>query len=96
MATAFQFVPETHTYLLAGRVVPSVTQILERAGLVCYDHIPKAILDHKAEVNAKDEIGETALWCAVGYGAASSAQMNPPLSATNPPIAHAPRINAGV
>jgi hypothetical protein len=50
MATAFQFVPETHTYLLAGRVVPSVTQILERAGLVCYDHIPKAILDHKAEV----------------------------------------------
>jgi hypothetical protein len=50
MATTFQFVPETHTYLDEGRVVTSVTQILECAGLVCYDHIPKAILDHKAEV----------------------------------------------
>jgi hypothetical protein len=50
MATAFQFIEETHTYLNGGRVVPSVTQILERAGLVCYDHIPKPILDHKAEV----------------------------------------------
>ena len=27
-----------------------VTHTLEAAGLVCYDHIPKAILDHKAEV----------------------------------------------
>jgi hypothetical protein len=50
MATTFQFVPETHTYLKEGRAVPSVTQIIERAGLVCYDHIPKPILDHKAEV----------------------------------------------
>lgn len=51
MATAtFQFIEETHTYLRDGQVVPSVTQILERAGLVCYDHIPRAILDHKAEV----------------------------------------------
>jgi len=51
MATStFQFVPETHTYLTEGRVVPSVTQILECAGLVCYDHIPKPILDHKAEI----------------------------------------------
>jgi hypothetical protein len=50
MATNFQFVAETHTYLHMGRVVPSVTQILERAGLVCYDHIPKPTLDHKAEV----------------------------------------------
>jgi hypothetical protein len=50
VATTFQFVPETHTYLSNGRVIPSVTQILERSGLVCYDHIPKAILDHKAEI----------------------------------------------
>lgn len=50
MATTFQFIPESHTYLENGRVVPSVTQILERAGLVCYSHIPTEILEHKAEI----------------------------------------------
>lgn len=50
METAFQFVPETHTYLVGGRPIPSVTQILQSTGLVCYDHIPEAILEHKAEI----------------------------------------------
>jgi len=50
MATTFQFIPETHTYLEGGRVVTSVTQILERAGLVDYSHIPDAVLEHKAEI----------------------------------------------
>jgi len=50
MATTFQFIPETHTYLDGGRAVASVTQILERAGLVCYAGIPAGILEHKAEV----------------------------------------------
>jgi len=50
MSTTFQFVPETHSYLQDGRVIPSVTQLLEAAGLVCYDHIPKAVLDRKAEI----------------------------------------------
>ena len=30
--------------------VPGVTQTLNNTGIVCYDHIPKAILDHKAEI----------------------------------------------
>lgn len=50
MATSFQFVESTHEYLLNGRSVPSVTQILERAGLICYDGIPDSVLEHKAEV----------------------------------------------
>lgn len=50
MTATFQFVPETHTYLLAGKAIPSVTQVLERAGLVCYDGIPEAVLNRKAEI----------------------------------------------
>jgi hypothetical protein len=49
-AAAFEFIEETHTYICEGRIVPSVTQVLDACGLVCYDHIPKAILDHKAEI----------------------------------------------
>lgn len=54
MSTAFQFISETHQYIVgeagAERVVPSVTQILNGVGLVNYDHVPRSILDHKAEV----------------------------------------------
>jgi len=50
VSATFTFIKESHTYLEDGRVVPSVTQVLERAGLVCYSHIPAAILDHKAEI----------------------------------------------
>jgi hypothetical protein len=41
----------SHSYF-DGRMarVPGVTGTLEAAGLVCYDHIPKTILDHKAEI----------------------------------------------
>lgn len=50
MATSFQFVPETHTYLQGGREVRSVTQILNDVGIVDYSHIPESVLDHKAEI----------------------------------------------
>lgn len=50
MATDFIFVPETHAYLLDGKQVPSVTQVLNTVGMVCYEHIPKEVLDHKAQI----------------------------------------------
>jgi hypothetical protein len=34
------FTPETHEYRINGRLVPSVTQILEAVGLIDYSHIP--------------------------------------------------------
>jgi hypothetical protein len=50
IATPWEFIPESHTYVAGGRVVPSVTQVLDAVGLISYDHIPQAILDHKADV----------------------------------------------
>lgn len=50
MSASFQFVSETHEYFLHGERKLSVTQILNETGLVCYDHIPAAILDRKAEI----------------------------------------------
>lgn len=34
------FAAETHEYRVNGRLVPSVTQILEAVGLIDYSHIP--------------------------------------------------------
>lgn len=48
--SSFEFIPETHTYLQGDEVVPSVTQRLNDAGLVCYDHIPKEVLERKADI----------------------------------------------
>jgi hypothetical protein len=56
MATTFQFVPETHTYLQDGREVRSVTQILNDVGLVDYSHIPEAVLEHKKEIGTAAHI----------------------------------------
>jgi hypothetical protein len=43
----------SHTYLDAKmQRVPGVTHTLESAGLVCYQHIPTAVLSHKADVGA--------------------------------------------
>lgn len=50
MAANLIFIPETHTYLKEGIRVASVTQILEAGGLVCYEGIPDAVLNHKADV----------------------------------------------
>lgn len=50
MASTFQFVSETHEYFSHGELKLSVTQILNETGLVCYDHIPPAILQRKAEI----------------------------------------------
>ena len=38
--TAPQFLPETHTYKVSDRIVPSVTQILEDVGIVDYSRLP--------------------------------------------------------
>src|SRR4029450_12219741 len=41
------FEPETHTYRVDGRTVPSVTQLLDDAGLtVDYAAIPRSVLQH--------------------------------------------------
>jgi hypothetical protein len=40
----FHFDAATHTYLLGGRALPSVTQVLKHAGLVSYAHIPQDVL----------------------------------------------------
>lgn len=39
------FDADTHTYRLDGRVLPSVTQVLERTGLVDYSFLPPATRD---------------------------------------------------
>lgn len=51
MATpiSFQFDAATHIYSFAGVKIPSVTQILEGAGLVDYAGIPKETLDYAAK-----------------------------------------------
>ncbi len=50
MSAAFQFVAEGHKYLLEGKEQLHVTGILRDVGMVCYDGIPDAVLDHKADV----------------------------------------------
>lgn len=50
MSATFEFVPEGHKYIEGGEVRRSVTQTLNDAGLVCYDHIPEHILQRKAEI----------------------------------------------
>jgi hypothetical protein len=50
MVTAFQFVEETHTYLRGGRIIPSVTQVLQEVGLVDYSHVEPEVLDAKARL----------------------------------------------
>jgi len=41
---ALTFEPLTHTYRLNGTILPSVTQILQRAGLIDFSSVPGAIL----------------------------------------------------
>ncbi len=41
----FAFDPESHVYTLDGLVVPSVTQVLQGAGLVDFSHVSKGVLD---------------------------------------------------
>lgn len=52
MSTApqFEFIPEGHLYVAAGRVVPSVTQILNLVGIVDYSGIPSGVLIRKGEI----------------------------------------------
>ena len=44
-----QFDPEPHIYTVDGRVIPSVTQILEDTGLVDYSALPPSIRDAALE-----------------------------------------------
>lgn len=55
MATATQvwsFEESTHTYRENGLVLPSVTQALKSAGLICFDGIPRHVLEHKRSIGS--------------------------------------------
>lgn len=43
-ADALQFDPVLHAYYLDGQRLPSVTQILQRSGLIDFSHIPTAVM----------------------------------------------------
>ena len=44
------FDESTHSYALDGRTVPSVTRILDHAGLVSYDMVRREILERKSTI----------------------------------------------
>ena len=44
-----EFIEESHTYILNGEIIPSVTQILQDLFPLKYDGVPQEILDNKAE-----------------------------------------------
>jgi hypothetical protein len=46
----YAFDEVTHAYALGGRCVPSVTRVLDHAGLVSYDMVRKDILDRKSNL----------------------------------------------
>lgn len=47
--TKLEFIEETHTYVLNGKIIPSVTQILQELFPLKYDGVPEDILEQKAE-----------------------------------------------
>ena len=48
MGIDFTFEPERHLYLVQGRPVPSVTQVLHSAGLAAdYSMVPPDVLERK-------------------------------------------------
>ena len=48
MAIEFTFDPERHLYVVEGRPVPSVTQVLHSAGLAAdYSMVPPDVLERK-------------------------------------------------
>jgi hypothetical protein len=46
----FTFDASTHSYNIDGRTVPSVTRVLDHAGLVSYDMVRKEILERKSNI----------------------------------------------
>lgn len=48
-----EFIEETHTYLLDGEIIPSVTQILKNLFPLKYENVPQEILNKKAEYGTK-------------------------------------------
>src|SRR5262245_12733032 len=44
MTSGLQFDAASHTYTLDGEILPSVTQILQSAGLVDYSRVPRDVL----------------------------------------------------
>jgi len=57
----FQFNEEKHEYTLDGIVIPSVTQIIQDAGLTNFDNVNKELLDYKANIGRKVHTA-TELW----------------------------------
>ena len=48
-----QFIPESHTYLVNGVIVPSVTGIVTKILGTAYDAVPRAVLNRKAEYGTR-------------------------------------------
>ena len=44
-----EFIEETHTYLLDGKIIPSATQLLKEIFPLKYDNVPINILEKKSE-----------------------------------------------
>lgn len=44
-----EFIEETHTYLLDGKIIPSATQLLKEIFPLKYDNVPINILEEKSE-----------------------------------------------
>ena len=42
-----EFIEETHTYLLDGKIIPSATQLLKEIFPLKYDNVPINILEKK-------------------------------------------------
>lgn len=47
--SVIEYIDETHTYLINGVIVPSVSQLLKRVFPDKYKDVPRAILERKAE-----------------------------------------------
>ena len=50
-----EFIEETHTYLLDGKIIPSATQILKEIFPLKYENVPIDILNKKSGQYEKNE-----------------------------------------
>lgn len=48
-----EFIPETHTYLVDGVIVPSVTRIIRTVSGEDYSQVPPSVLDAKADYGTR-------------------------------------------
>jgi len=53
MSATFTFDAATHAYAIGSRIIPSVTQVLEEAGLCDLSGIPEAVLERKRLIGSE-------------------------------------------